>query len=472
MSIIDNPYRKYKVAPKVVLTPSQWRTYNHVRTLGSFAKADQKAAFQLLIDEGLLVESSVPRRQPISKKKPGVGVRKRPDIIYTDNKIASRPYSITYALGNGKTVVSASKSESMTEWVFDRKAVTLVPVFDTKHITGKLPFIWLRPQPYVRCIKKKSIVSATYTTSPNVVSYDVHKGSMVSVLTGAFWNSTSVPESIKNEALLKFHGKLADGKVDLMTFAAEAKSSLSMITEAASDLLTIYKSIRRGNMRQANRVLRSRNMPKPKRVSKRPDERWLQYQYGWAPLVGDITTAMEAIASGAETPHLFAVGGGIKYMPSPYNSSVETVSSMGEYKVKCYYALGPNPKARTMAQWNLTSNPFLTAWELVPYSFVVDWFVPIGDFLTQYSSTDGLVFISGTESTSVTYTATLKSKVRFSGTNCWVDCERLIKEETFFYDRRVLSRTPFASYPPFSASASFRRFFSALSLLTVRLKSK
>ena len=143
---------------------------------------------------------------------------------------------------------------------------------------------------------------------------------------------------------------------------------------------------------------------------------------------------------------------------------------MAEYKVKCYYALGPNEKARTMAQWNLGSNPLLTAWELVPYSFVVDWFVPIGDFINQYASTDGLVFISGTESLSVNYTAQLESKVRLSGNSTWVDLNRLITEETFYYERKVLNRTPFASYPPFMGNASIRRFFSGLSLITTRIK--
>lgn len=31
------------------------------------------------------------------------------------------------------------------------------------------------------------------------------------------------------------------------------------------------------------------------------------------------------------------------------------------------------------------NNPLRTIWELTPFSFVIDWFIPIGDFLEQFS---------------------------------------------------------------------------------------
>jgi hypothetical protein len=40
-------------------------------------------------------------------------------------------------------------------------------------------------------------------------------------------------------------------------------------------------------------------------------------------------------------------------------------------------------------------NPLAIAWELYPFSFVIDWFVPIGSVLTAATATAGLEFVSG-----------------------------------------------------------------------------
>jgi hypothetical protein len=36
------------------------------------------------------------------------------------------------------------------------------------------------------------------------------------------------------------------------------------------------------------------------------------------------------------------------------------------------------------------SNPLLLAWELVPYSFVIDWLIPVGDYLGRLDSLNGV----------------------------------------------------------------------------------
>lgn len=48
-----------------------------------------------------------------------------------------------------------------------------------------------------------------------------------------------------------------------------------------------------------------------------------------------------------------------------------------------------DPSVRTLNALGL-ANPLLTAWELTPFSFVVDWFMPISDILAYLSSNLGL----------------------------------------------------------------------------------
>lgn len=51
--------------------------------------------------------------------------------------------------------------------------------------------------------------------------------------------------------------------------------------------------------------------------------------------------------------------------------------------VACKYSSGSIARAA-----RVSINPFVTAWELIPYSFVVDWFVNIGDWVTNTFMTD------------------------------------------------------------------------------------
>lgn len=50
-------------------------------------------------------------------------------------------------------------------------------------------------------------------------------------------------------------------------------------------------------------------------------------------------------------------------------------------------------------------NPALVAWELVPYSFVFDWFIQVGDWLTAQTALAGVDLLSAMVSTSEPRTA-------------------------------------------------------------------
>lgn len=51
-----------------------------------------------------------------------------------------------------------------------------------------------------------------------------------------------------------------------------------------------------------------------------------------------------------------------------------------------------DPNARLASQLGFV-NPAVVAWELVPFSFVVDWFVNVGDVLSSYTDFLGFKFL-------------------------------------------------------------------------------
>jgi hypothetical protein len=57
-------------------------------------------------------------------------------------------------------------------------------------------------------------------------------------------------------------------------------------------------------------------------------------------------------------------------------------SAIGQWNVSC--------RARAVVVWkystlNVVVDPWITAWELVPFSFVADWFVNVGDVLSAWN---------------------------------------------------------------------------------------
>jgi hypothetical protein len=52
-------------------------------------------------------------------------------------------------------------------------------------------------------------------------------------------------------------------------------------------------------------------------------------------------------------------------------------------------------KLKAFAAQTGFTNPINLAWEVLPYSFVVDWFLPIGPYLETLSAFDGLAFLDG-----------------------------------------------------------------------------
>jgi hypothetical protein len=57
-----------------------------------------------------------------------------------------------------------------------------------------------------------------------------------------------------------------------------------------------------------------------------------------------------------------------------------------------------DPLAATLSQTGFT-NPVSLAWELLPFSFVADWFIPIGDFLEALEAWKGMTFLGGSKTT-------------------------------------------------------------------------
>jgi hypothetical protein len=115
------------------------------------------------------------------------------------------------------------------------------------------------------------------------------------------------------------------------------------------------------------------------------------------------------------------------------------------------------------------SNPAALAWELVPYSFVVDWMIPVGDYLSSLDAVNGLTFRRGTLSRSTKSDANtswqngaINDQARITGCNRFFTYERK--------DRTLLIEFPRPVIPAFNPRLGIERALSGISLLTQAFK--
>lgn len=121
----------------------------------------------------------------------------------------------------------------------------------------------------------------------------------------------------------------------------------------------------------------------------------LAWKFGVAPMANDIVNVAGEIGKAMQRPDFIKIKStGTEPVPlSPPSGG--SVNGDLTWVVQVGYNLRPKP-AYSLAFLGLT-NPLATAWELVPLSFVINWFISIGDVLGALDAGVGLDVMSGYE---------------------------------------------------------------------------
>jgi hypothetical protein len=198
--------------------------------------------------------------------------------------------------------------------------------------------------------------------------------------------------------------KLKAQKVNLGVMFGERKATARMFSDLVTriaDEIVDFKRIRKGDWLKVKKLDASR-----RRTSLRDiPASWLALQYGWKPAMSDFYGSLEALADRElnEHPRITVtkmVGEKLirKFtQPGSFNTSgydLEWKEAIDTgVSVSLTYDMD-NSFVRALSQTGIT-NPAEIIWELVPYSFVVDWALPIGEWLGLLSATTGWAFRGG-----------------------------------------------------------------------------
>lgn len=213
---------------------------------------------------------------------------------------------------------------------------------------------------------------------------------------------------------------------------------------------------------------------------KRWANEWLEYTYGWVPLLGDIYNACEEMQRTNDNKLWFEASG----------KSDLTIGGKVDYNIegrpfKVQPRLGPSSKCgvrlkvkmtvprsnEDIARWT-SLNPLSIAWELLPYSFVVDWFYDIGGYMRdlETSCRYNSAFAGGFRSNLVAYRVIMEGSYSAVLANSYFDVGSFkLSHKYVQMTRSLLTSYPSPRPPVINTDLSWRRLVSAAALLSQQL---
>lgn len=217
--------------------------------------------------------------------------------------------------------------------------------------------------------------------------------------------------------------RLNEGKVHLGQYLAETKRSAEDIAQLGTDLLQLLLKVKHGQWR---------SLPSEFGAALRGGrDAYLAWNFGWKPLCSDIYQLYQDLLHKAPiAPSLSAQRKVVTNFDFATTYNGDSVSVKLKHTDRCKLWASLSEELLAGLQNYDVINPVSLAWELVPYSFVVDWFAPIGNTLGALTATAGLDFVGGFTSQTREGTITINGTVG--------SCEK----EAFLFIRDAQSNFP------------------------------
>lgn len=209
----------------------------------------------------------------------------------------------------------------------------------------------------------------------------------------AFQPNPDLLSEADNQALTRYYNHVADTSTKFkgLVFSGELRESLRMIRSPA-------KALRRGigsYLTQLKRV--GGRLPKRRRPSFVRDT-WLEYSFGWKPLISDLDSAIHAFYLSKAAKPIFEMVKGTGRALDIISSGRSTQSfsqllwywdqrADEEAYVK-YFGIqfSEGKGVNDVHTYGFRPAEFVpTLWELIPYSFLVDYFSNVGNIIESWS---------------------------------------------------------------------------------------
>lgn len=309
-------------------------------------------------------------------------------LFYPEESVQDQTSFVVYESGE-----TASAVESKTA---SRGACIKLNTVKSDHVT---PTDWYREVVEVLEDKPWSY-EETYKTlegKPKSTNYGSHHlGPTLQNV--AFWDyPTGFRAQMDNRIAklsTKMRNKLHQGKEFALGNAlGEAKQTVDLLSGTASTMWQTILALKRRDPRQFQKALGMNAHQMASEFGKDGAGKYLQVQYGFIPLASDCYDLYQKLSKDTAQDLTFTVNGRESVSFDEQTTPFLRHTWQGELQAKLKVRLA-EAISHKMDEWGLL-NPLSIAWELTPFSFMIDWGIPIGNVLESISATAGLEFVSG-----------------------------------------------------------------------------
>lgn len=311
--------------------------------------------------------------------------------IYTNTSVKTEPFVVTTTAPNGTWSQSATtgavalviRQNKSSNPVIIVKGVPTRKASNYRRVCTRVSY-----EPGNVRYKNGNIITGVRRPLASGEIDDVGTALGSTGISAGFGGTSGFSLNNMNRARTQCLLKLNEQKVSLGTFLAETKRAANQLAVLTSDFARHLIALKRRNWRYFRAEYGDiRNIPNG----------YLAWKYGFAPLARDIYSMAEIVREGlgSRAQILYASSTVSNSDQMKTNEFGYQFSGQIHLKNTCSIMAKLNEAFIANAQSVGLVNPVELGWELVPYSFAVDWVLPVGNFLQALTASAGLDFLTG-----------------------------------------------------------------------------
>lgn len=230
--------------------------------------------------------------------------------------------------------------------------------------------------------KEKGIppVAVYHGPGGSVLSYTLYEGNVVAI------DKAYLETQATNSALDRFYNRLEERIIAGMEYIVERKSLFDYLASGARLLYDIYLACRKRSFKTLRKYDPRRKKITVHRVEMSFHEKWLEYHFAIAPVMADIYNVcmQQRPVHGSKirvraTQSVTETDSGKDWAGAWNTSNTVTVR-----KTLTGYASVTDP---VLASGNYIGlDPTKFVWDILPFSFVVEWFFNVGQWIDTIST--------------------------------------------------------------------------------------